>query len=402
MFKVLNYAKMNTGYAVNLTRRLIQVKSINPPGNESEAAYIVGDELSKLGFKVDYIEASPGRTNVVASLEGENHGKSLIFNGHIDVVPPGNLDAWNVDPFEGIVSGGKIYGRGACDMKSAIAAIIAAAKSIIDSGVKFKGKFIIHAVADEETGGKYGTGFLVSNGFGLADSAIICEPSVWGGVIGLRPAVRGACWLQLETIGRAAHASNPSEGVNAVLDMAEILLSLEKFKFKCTPHKWLPEPTISPGTVIYGGVKTNVIPDRCVADVDVRVVPGLSEHDVLAQLEDFLEDLKKKRPSINVKIKVLNYVPPAEISEDAEILKCALNAAKMIAGNVILRGGYGSNDSHFYHSIGVPTICGFGPGDHLTGNAHGPNENVSIDVLSAFIGIYAATFLLFTSSNNIQ
>lgn len=397
----MDFAKRNIGYAVDLTRKLIQIKSVNPPGNEAEAAYIVGEELEKLGFKVNYIEAAPKRINVVAVLEGSKSGRSLIFNGHLDVVPPGSIDAWIFDPFEGVISNGKIYGRGACDMKGAIASIIASAKSIVDSNMNFNGKYIVHAVADEETGGKYGTGFLISKGFGFADSAIICEPSVWNNIIGLRPAVRGACWIQLETIGKAAHASNPSEGINAVLSMAEILLALEKFKFKCLPHKYLPEPTISPGTVIHGGIKTNVIPDRCTADVDIRIVPGLNENDVLKQLKELLEQLKIKRPSINVNIKVLNYIPPAEIPEDSEILKCAINAVKFAVGmEVLLKGGYGSNDSHFYSSIGVPTICGFGPGDHVTGNAHGPNENISIDMLASFIGIYSLTFLLFT--NTIQ
>lgn len=397
---ILSKAELNLGYVVNLTRRLIRIPSVNPPGDESEVALLVGEELEKLGFKVEYVEPASKRVNVVAVLRGDGEGRTLLFNGHLDVVPPGDLENWSFDPFEAVVKGGRIYGRGACDMKGAIAAFIGAMKSIIDANVTLKGGVVIHAVADEETGGRFGTGFLVEKGYAKADGGVVGEGSVFDGVICLRPAVRGLCWIELETRGKAAHASRPWSGVNAVLHMAMILMALKDFKLKCPSHKYLPDPTISPGTIIRGGVKTNVIPDRCVAHIDVRINPGLDDKLVLAQLNNLISSLKKREPSLLVSMRVLNYAPPAEIPEDSELIEYAKWAVRRVVGEELrLKAGYGSNDSQYLiNRANIPTICGFGPGDHVLGNAHGPDENVSIDILGAFTKIYSLLTYSFTSS----
>lgn len=401
--EILCKAELNSGYVVELTRRLVRVPSVNPPGDESEVALIVGEELEKIGFKVSYIEPSPKRVNVIAELKGDGSGKSLLFNGHLDVVPPGDLENWSFDPFGGVVRNGRIYGRGTCDMKGAIAAFIGAIKSLVDAGVNLKGDILVHAVADEEAGGKLGTKYLVERGYVKADGAIVGEGSVFSGVICLRPAVRGLCWIELETRGRASHASKPWSGVNAVLHMAMILLELKDFKLKCPPHKYLPPPTISPGTIIRGGVKTNVIPDRCIAHLDVRINPGLNAQLVLDQLNGLIDMLREREPSLSVSLKILNYAPPAEIPEDSELIECARWAVKRAVGEELkLRAGYGSNDSQYLINMAnVPTICGFGPGDHQLGNAHGPDENVSKEMLVTFTKIYSLFAYKFTSLINV-
>jgi len=399
---LLKSAELNGGYVVDLTKRLIRVPSVNPPGNESDVAYLLGSELEALGFKVEYVVPEERRVNVVAVLKGEGDGKNVLFNGHLDVVPPGDLENWRFDPFEGVVEGGKIYGRGAADMKGAIAAIVGAAKSIVDSGVQLKGDIIIHAVADEEAGGRLGTGYLVEKGYARADGAVVAEASVFNKVICLRPAVRGMCWVEVETRGRAAHASKPWAGVNAVLHMAMLLLALKDFKLKCPPHKYLPPPTISPGTIIRGGVKTNVIPDKCTAHLDVRINPGLSCEGVLKQLNELFEELKSGEPEFSASAKIITSCPPAEVAEDDEIVECAKWATRCVTGEDLqFRGAYGTNDSHYLIiRAGIPTICGFGPGDHETGNAHGPNENVEIEVLKIFTKIYALLAYKFTSMSS--
>jgi len=399
--EILGKARLNEGYVVELTRSLVKVPSVNPPGDESKVALLVGEELEKIGFKVNYVEPSPKRVNVVATLKGEGDGKTLLFNGHLDVVPPGDLENWSFDPFGAVVKDGRIYGRGACDMKGAIAAFIGAMKSIVDANIALKGDVIIHAVADEETGGKFGTGYLVEKGYAKADGAVVGEGSVFNRIICLRPAVRGLCWIELETRGKAAHASKPWAGVNAVLHMAMILSALKDFKLKCPPHKYLPAPTISPGTIIRGGVKTNVIPDKCIAHLDVRINPGLNDKLVLEQLNNLFNVLREREPSLSVSMRILNYASPAEIPEDSELIQYAKWAVKYVTGDELrLKAGYGSNDSQFLiNRAKIPTICGFGPGDHQLGNAHGPDENVSIDILNAFTKIYSLLVYKFTTSS---
>ncbi len=397
--KIINRVEQNSGYVIDLTRRLIRIPSINPPGNESEVAQIVGEELESLGFRVEYVVPKEKRVNVIATLKGSGGGKSILFNGHLDVVPPGDLENWSFDPFEGVIKNGRIYGRRAADMKGAIAAIIGAVKSIVDSEVKLRGDLIIHAVADEEAGGKLGTGYLVEKGYARADGAVVTEGSVFNGEICLRPAVRGLCWIEVETRGRAAHASKPWAGVNAVLHMAKVLLALKQYELKCPPHKYLPPPTISPGTVIRGGVKTNIIPDKCIAHLDVRINPGLTCNDVLKQLNKLFDEMRKEDRTLQVSAKIITSCPPAEVSENAEIVSCAKWAYKQITGKELkFKCAYGTNDAHYLiNRAKIPTLCGFGPGDHETGNAHGPDENVDINVLKTFTKIYALMIYKFTS-----
>lgn len=397
--EILRRAELNKGYVVELTRRLVEIPSVNPPGDESEVALLVGGELEGLGFRVEYVEPAPRRVNVVATLRGEGNGKSLLFNGHLDVVPPGDLENWSSNPFKSVVEDGRIYGRGACDMKGAVASIVGAMKSLVEASVTLRGDVTIHAVADEETGGRFGTEYLVEKGYAKADGGVVAEGSVFNRVLCLRPAVRGLCWIELETRGKAAHASRPWAGVSAVLHMAMLLLALRDFKLKCPPHRYLPAPTISPGTIIQGGVKTNVIPDRCRAHLDVRINPGLTDGLVLEQLGCLFEDLRDREPNLSVSMRVLKYAPPAEIPEDSELIECAKWAVKHVIGEELrLRAGYGSNDSQYLiNRAGIPTICGFGPGDHQLGNAHGPDENVSIEMLTVFMKIYSLLAYKFAS-----
>lgn len=377
---------------IELTRDLVRIPSENPPGDEAEVSEKVGEELRALGFEVEFVEPAPRRVSTLGTLKGSGGGRNFLYNGHYDTVPIGNLEFWTVDPYKGVVKDGKIYGRGTGDMKSSIAAAIIAAKALKNVGVKLKGDFMIHAVADEETGSSHGTKYLVENGYETADNvdmAVVGEGSVYKDRIHVRTAVRGAHWLKITTRGRSAHASRPEAGVNAVLHMCKILLVLSEYKFKFTKHELLPDPSISAGTIIKGGVKENVIPEMCEATCDLRVVPGMTREETLGEIRGVFDSLKKEDPSIDARVETIYWWPPSETPISEDVFKVASKAVQEVAGyELTSRGTSGSNDTSWLKNIaGIPTVA-FGPGDNYKSGAHGPDEWVSIERLVDFAKIY--------------
>lgn len=377
------------GELVSLARQMVAIPSENPPGDERAISELVSRRLNALGFDVELVEAEPRRVNTLGTLGGSGGGSSLLFNGHYDTVPIGNLDFWSVDPFEGAVKDGRIYGRGSGDMKGAIASAIIAAEALVETGADLRGDFSIHAVADEEYFGRYGTKYLAEKGYvspGNVDMTIVGEGSVQDGVIGARTAVRGRQILNLVVRGRSAHSSRPQDGVNAVLKMCGILQAISDHSFDFPPHPLLPAPTLAPGTVIRGGTKDNVIPELCEAVCDVRVVPGMTVEGVLEEVRAILGTLKAEDPELDVEVSSPLSKPPSEISTSEELFKAASRAVMDVVGYELHPvGTSGSNDTSWLTTIArVPAIA-FGPGG---GSAHGPDEWASIDMLVDFAKIY--------------
>ena len=384
-----------------LVQDLVRIPSENPPGNEVEVAELLSKALSGFGLEVKQHKVATKRVNVEARLEGKGGGRSLLFNGHTDVVPAGPRETWDKDPFSGDFDGKRIWGRGASDMKGALGSIAIALRALVDEGVALKGNAMLHAVADEEAR-SLGTKYMIEKKLAKADLAIVAESSVMDGSIWIRPAVRGTCWLTIKTEGRAAHASDPARGVNAVLGMCRLLIALNKVALPHRPHKFLPPPTLSSGTIIRGGIKTNVIPPECFAEADIRTVPGMRKEEVLAKIAQVFANVQKKHPEVVWKMSKVSWSDPAEISEDHEIVLAAKRAAKRVTGKEPgLRGGHGTNDSQYLiNNAGIPTLCGFGPGDTPAGNVHGPNENVSLAELLTFAKIYALMILWICEPSN--
>ncbi|MEM3811492.1 MAG: M20/M25/M40 family metallo-hydrolase, partial [Thermoplasmata archaeon] len=222
---------------VSLTLDLIRAKSENPPGNEEVVADIIENRLKNY-LSFERIEVSESRVNLIFGT-----GEDIVFNGHMDTVPIGV--GWVHDP-TGEVFNGRIYGRGSSDMKGALATIIVAIEEIIDSGQKEKLKKCKFAfVADEEAGGNFGTKSIIGKIKGKY--GVVMEGSVNSGIVYIRPGVRGSLWIELVSYGKSAHASNPAGGVNAILNLADLLVSLKNVNFKFEKHPYLPSPTISIG-----------------------------------------------------------------------------------------------------------------------------------------------------------
>jgi succinyl-diaminopimelate desuccinylase len=204
---------------LDLVQKLVQIPSENPPGDEQEVARFLSGVFSEIGFKVEEYEVANKRINVAAALRGKGGGRSILFNGHTDVVPAGPRDLWMKEPFGGEFDGTRIWGRGSADMKGAIGSMVVALRALVDAGANLSGDVVVHLVADEEAN-SLGTKYMIEKDLAKADLAIVGEGSVANEAIYIRPAVRGICWLTLKTVGHAAHASNPAQGVNAILAMS--------------------------------------------------------------------------------------------------------------------------------------------------------------------------------------
>ena len=374
---------------IELTQKLVKTPSENPSGDERGVSGVVSECLEALGFNVELVEGEPLRVNTLGKLEGSGGGRNFLFNGHYDTVPVGDLDFWSVDPFGGLVKEGRIYGRGSGDMKGAIASAIIAAKALGEAGIRLKGDFMIHGVADEEIFGRYGTRYLAEKGYVSpenVDMAVVGEGSMKDGRIHARTAVRGRVLVNLKVRGKSAHSSRPQNGVNAVLKMSKVLLAIDAHGFDFPPHPLLPAPTIAPGTVIKGGTKGNVIPEFCEAISDVRIVPGMTVEGVLGEIQGIVDGLKKLDLELDVEVSSPLNKPPSEIPASHELFRVADEAVRATVGYELKPlGTSGSNDTSWLTTVaGIPAMA-FGPGG---GNAHGADEWTSIETLGDFAKIY--------------
>jgi acetylornithine deacetylase/succinyl-diaminopimelate desuccinylase family protein len=377
---------------IKYTRDMVRIPSENPPGDETEVSDYISELLTSLGFDVEQVEPKPNRVNTLGVLKGTGGGKTLLWNGHYDTVPVGNLDYWTVDPFDSEVKGGRIYGRGSGDMKGAISSAIVAVKALGNLSLRFRGDLHLHAVADEEFFGRYGTKYLCENGYVKGvDAAIVGEASTRDSVVMARPAVRGRTLVNIQVKGRAAHSSRPDMGVNAVLKMSKVLLAIDETKFSFPKHELLPDPTIAPGTTIKGGTKDNIIPEDCEAVCDVRTVPGIDPEQVLQDIRAVVERLKSSDPELDVYVESPLNKPPSEISLDHPLYRTAAKATEQVVGyRLEPLGASGSNDTSYLTNLAcVPTMA-LGPGG---GNAHAPDEWVDVETLVTFAKIYGLMML---------
>ena len=391
--KVLRRIDSLSSSLVNLTRALVRVPSENPPGDERGVSQIVRERLESIGAHVDLVAELPERVNTLGTIQGSGGGRNLLINGHYDTVPSGDERFWTVGPFDGAMKDGKIFGRGACDMKSGVAAALIATQALVDSDASLLGNLLIHAVADEEPGSRYGTRYLIEKGYEsrkVVDMAVVGEGSVFNDKIYVRPAVRGYQLFKVTTIGKAHHSSLPSEGINAVLKMGKVLEALNSHKFVHDHHQMLPDPSIVPGTLIKGGTAENVIPELCEAICDVRIVPGMTGEGVLEEARSVIEFLRTSDPELRAEVSSVFYWPPSEVAMTAKVYQIAETVTPKVTGYPLEPlGTSGSNDTSWLTTLaGIPSIA-FGPGDTYQSGEHGPDEWVSVARLVDFAKIYA-------------
>ncbi len=356
--------------AVELTQELVKIDSRNPGKNEKEVANYIKDFLEGLGQEIEIIEFEKNRASVVCSV---GKGDGLMFNGHIDTVPV--VNNWKEDPFGGKIKGNKIFGLGTSDMKSGVAAMLSAFSKL--SKEKFKRKFLMVFVADEEVGLR-GSDYLLEKRkdiFKNVKYGVISEPSDSK----LEIAQKGIGELKVVFTGKAAHGSRPWQGENAIYKATAFVEEIKMLIKKLEERKdvVLGSPTMNIGK-ISGGTKVNIVPDRCEVEIDRRLIPGETSGQVEAELKSILKKLK-----IEGEISWMEGSPrPAlKISKNSKIVKEILKIK-----NIELSFSPGYTEAELYYTeAGIECVV-FGPGKKSV--IHAPDEYVEIDCLKETEAVY--------------
>jgi succinyl-diaminopimelate desuccinylase len=398
---------------------LIQIPTINPPGDAYvPCAELIGARLAKRGFEVRYLraEGTPGdcdrypRVNVIARREGSGPGPCVHFNSHIDVVEPGA--GWTRDPFGGVVEDGKVYGRGACDMKGGLAASIIAVEALIDSGLELPGALEISGTVDEESGGFGGVAWLAEQGYFSSprvDHVIIPEPlNVDRVCIGHR----GVWWAEIETKGRIAHGSMPFLGDSAIRHMGAVLERFERDLYPALKRKGTAMPVVPDGAKestlninsIHGGqadpsgggLPSPVVADSARIVIDRRFMIEEPIGAVKAEVRELLDGLARERAGFRYELRDMFEVIPSMTDPNGPVAATTARAVRDVLGReAAFICSPGSYDQKHIDRIGKLKDCiAYGPG--ILDLAHQPDEYVGIDdmVQSAKVMALAALRLM--------
>ena len=381
MYKLFD--QIDTSELTRVCRDLVRFRTINPPGDELPAAEYILAFLRQSGFEGELVPHGPNRASAFARLKGSGELPALVFNGHIDVVPVG-AGEWRHAPFEGVVQDGKLWGRGSADMKGGVAAMLMAARAIATSGLNLRGDLVLAATAGEEVDMLGATVIAARPDLGLLQAIIISEPT--SNRLGL--AERGVFWVEFTTHGKTAHGSTPELGRNAIAMMMTLLSEFERLTIPFTPHPVLGHFTRSINT-IQGGVKINVVPDRCVATVDMRTVPGQDHRAMLRQLQALIAELERHSPDFQASVRLVSDLPAVETSPDEPVVQRFAEIAAQVMGKPPEpeRVRFATEACIFVPALHVPNII-FGPGDAAL--AHQPDEFIEIDEMVKAARVYAA------------
>ena len=364
--------RVERGDAVGLTRELVRIDSRNPslvaggPG-ERQVAQALANVLDAWGFQVEIVDAAPGRPNVVARI-GKPGARTLMFNGHLDVV---GIDGMTHDPWSADANGhdGRLYGRGSSDMKAGVAAMCAAAGRA--GQAELNGEIIIAAVADEEYE-SIGTRSLIERGV-RADAAIVTEPTR----LAIMPAHLGFVWADVTTHGRAAHGSRWDIGVDAIRHAGILLAELDRMDDEELPtrrHALLGRPSVH-ASLISGGTGMSTYPDSCTVRIERRTIPGESPESVRRELESACSRARSRQTKFRADVNVTFSQEPSDVSVDAPIVRALGRALDASGEEQRVEGMTAWTDAALLNAAGIPAIC-FGPGDISL--AHAAEEWVSV------------------------
>ena len=378
---------VDTDEVVDLTARLVRIDTRNPPGNERDAIGACREALEPFGATFEEIEPAPGRASLIATVGAANAGDrsrpTLVVNGHLDVVPIDPAQ-WTRDPFGAEVDGGRLYGRGACDMKGGIAASICALSTLRRAGVEPACDIVFHLVADEERGGALGTEVLVREGRVHADACLVPEPT------GLQVCVaeRGLLVVSLITRGRPAHGSQPQNGLSAIEKAAKLVLALHAADMGNGPHPLLGTPTCNVG-VISGGSGHNTVAEQCTVVVDRRLLPGTGLDDAVAELRRKIDGIGD--PDIAYDMEVTTFGEASEMDPAEPFAAAVRDAIAEATGATPSTIGMSfTTDARFVRNqAGIPAVV-CGPGD--VAQAHTNDEWVAVDRLVDATAAYASLY----------
>ncbi|MEW5784256.1 MAG: M20/M25/M40 family metallo-hydrolase [Bacillota bacterium] len=398
---------------------LIRINTVNPPGNETAVARYLKRLFDSAAIPNEIIEPAAGRGSFIARLGSGS--RKLLYLSHADVVAAG--DDWDFEPFSGEVRDGVIFGRGALDCKDLMAAQVSAALQLAARGIKFDGQLIIAATADEETGGGLGAKYLIDNypeklqaDFAINEGAE--QPIYLDGrlIYFFQVGEKGTAWCRIKAKGISCHGSVPTLGDNAVLKLTRALSALGEYnpEVKLIPEvekllvelararglsfhsdqddidlllnrldldrgftetvRAMTRMTVSPNC-IQGGLKTNIVPDRCEAELDIRILPGQDRNYVIGQLRSLIGD--------QIEIEMIDYREPTFSTSQAQCYKLMESLTLELAGDKVLclpHISTGSTDSKYLRGAGIPA---YGIGHMAAGfdqtartTVHGCNERI--------------------------
>ncbi len=388
-------------------QRLVQTPSVFLPqidgANEQAAARLVYELLCEWGWQPLWEEVAPGRPNVIAELRGSlGDGPLLLFEGHTDVVTPGDVSKWTHAPFAGEIMDGRLYGRGAADMKAGVSAMLFAARALQLAGAPFKGCIRLLIPVDEE-GMMLGIKHMVAQGHAQgAYAAIICEPEEREICL----ASKGALRLRLISHGRIAHGAMPEEGINALVGMLRLLsriLELEqRLQQEHGPHPLLGKLYISP-TVMRAPFNSdpsqlNCLPDYCDAYLDIRSTPAIQHSQLIASMRCLMDEISSQWSSYRFELEIIDDRPAVEIAETHPVVQALAQAHKQVYGEAALWGGVpGSTDGTILaRDAGVPVVV-YGPGNKRI--PHQPDEYVELEEMQRAAQVYIYTVMALMGSD---
>lgn len=368
-----------------LLKKLVQAETTAPKG-ELTAAKIISDELgrSRIDCRIDSWDHN--RANLTAWIKSTGRKERLLFVCHLDVVAAGK-EGWSYLPFAGVESDGKIYGRGAMDMKGGITAAVTAIREIVDSGVELEGDIIFFAAAGEETDSCGARRFIskLNRDFPKIAGVIIPEPTNFEVVT----AHRGILWLEVETFGKAAHSSTPELGVNAITLMKLLLNELDNYKIRFQPHKLLGNCSMSINTIT-SGKEINVVPDKCSIGIDIRTLPGQNHQEIISDFQRFFVKLKQNDPQFEAAVSIVREVDALETDSSCDFVR---DFCSVVGVGETKAVGFTTDGPHFT-SLGAPVVI-FGPGKPQL--AHKPDEYIEIADVEKAVEYYKNIILKFLS-----
>ena len=378
---LLDRVEADKDQLISFLRGFLRAKSPNPPGDTREATQFITDYLDGKGISYKVVGPDHEKPNVVSTFKAPVEGKNLILNGHIDVFPVGSGEGWSQEPWGGELVDGKIYGRGACDMKAGTTASIYTYLVLHELRDQLKGSVTLTAVSDEETGGRLGAGWLIENvPETLGDCCINGEPS---SPYTIRFGEKGILWLKATVRSPGGHGAYPHLSVNPIKIASKLITELETLNEIPVPYpenlrkaidaghdaaeKALGEGgavvmsklSVNIGT-IEGGVKVNVIPRECSFEVDLRLPPGLSKDDVLPKVEAIVAKYE------GASVEVTRYDGPLWSSPDSDMVSIMRGNSRLLGIDPVPIVSLGGSDLKFWRSKGIPSYY-YGPMNHGMG-----------------------------------
>jgi succinyl-diaminopimelate desuccinylase len=363
-----------------LLAELIAADSTNPPGGEAAVVAVLDRFFRRHGLRPEITEALPGRPNLSVAI-GEGSGPTLLLNAHTDTMPAG--DGWTRPPFGATVEDGILFGRGACDTKGGLAAMAEVVVALAGAATHPGGRVILDCVVDEEAGAA-GTKAVVAAGR-RADWAIVAEPTD----LAIARVSNGQLDVTVTIRGRAAHGSTPDEGLSAIGGAAELVATVEAAHaaFRAAPHPVLGPASYNVGT-IRGGIQASIVAAECRVEIDRRILPGQTVESALADVDALLDELRARRPGLEIAREVTVAIPPVDVPESSPVVGALADALRGLGAEPRVNGLRATSDAAWLDRAGIPAVV-FGPGS--LAHAHRPDEQVKLaDVELAARAIEAA------------